>query len=115
MRAEYLVTGGGGFIGSNLVRALVSAGRAVRVLDDFSTGRRRNLEGLEHDLELIVGDIRDDRLLLFTGSINGRSTFYYAARAVTPGTYIYPPVTAACMYEPEIRSVQGGRSVTVGP
>lgn len=60
-------------------------------------------------------DIRDDRLLLFTGAINGRRAFYYAARAVTPGTYVYPPVTAACMYEPEIRSVQGGRTVTVAP
>lgn len=78
MRAEYLVTGGGGFIGSNLVRALVSAGRAVRVLDDFSTGRRRNLEGLEHDLELIVGDIRDDRLL--RRAVRGvRHVFHVAA------------------------------------
>lgn len=63
MRAEYLVTGGGGFIGSNLVHALVSGGRAVRVLDDFSTGRRRNLRGVGKDIDLVVGDIRDAALL----------------------------------------------------
>lgn len=60
-------------------------------------------------------DLRDDRLLLFTGYLNGRGTFYYAARAVTPGTFTYPPVTVACMYAPEIRSVSGGREVNVIP
>lgn len=60
-------------------------------------------------------ELRDDRMLLFTGALQGRRSFYYAARAVTPGLYVYPPVTAACMYEPEIRSVQGGREVSVTP
>ena len=43
--ARYLVTGGGGFIGSNIVEALVDARARVRVLDDFSTGRLENLDG----------------------------------------------------------------------
>lgn len=60
-------------------------------------------------------DIRDDRLVLFTGAIGGTQAFYYAARAVTPGKFIYPPVTAACMYDPEIRSVAGRTKVTVKP
>jgi nucleoside-diphosphate-sugar epimerase len=51
-----LVTGGAGFIGSNLVRALLRDGHQVRVLDNFSTGHRSNLEGL--DIELIEGDLR---------------------------------------------------------
>ncbi|MBI1724179.1 MAG: NAD-dependent epimerase/dehydratase family protein, partial [Candidatus Tectomicrobia bacterium] len=39
-----LVTGGGGFIGSNLVRALLREGYAVRVLESYATGRRENLQ-----------------------------------------------------------------------
>jgi UDP-glucose 4-epimerase len=53
----YLVTGGAGFIGSNLVEGLVQRGDRVRVLDDFSTGRRENLAGVP--VELVVGDLRD--------------------------------------------------------
>jgi UDP-glucose 4-epimerase len=53
-----LVTGGGGFIGSNLVRALLARGDDVRVLDNFSTGSRANLAGLEHDVHLVEGDLR---------------------------------------------------------
>jgi nucleoside-diphosphate-sugar epimerase len=53
---EYLVTGGAGFIGSHLVYALLDAGPAVRVLDDFSTGRRENLEPMHRPSR--PGDIR---------------------------------------------------------
>jgi UDP-glucose 4-epimerase len=55
-RVKTLVTGGAGFIGSNLVRALVERGDDVRVLDNFSTGNRGNLEGLE--LEVVEGELR---------------------------------------------------------
>jgi UDP-glucose 4-epimerase len=51
-----LVTGGAGFIGANLVRALVELGDEVRVLDNFSTGSRTNLVGL--DVEVIEGELR---------------------------------------------------------
>jgi UDP-glucose 4-epimerase len=51
-----LVTGGGGFIGSNLVRGLLERGDEVRVLDNFSTGNRANLEGL--DVEVVEGELR---------------------------------------------------------
>jgi len=53
-----LVTGGGGFIGSNVVRALLARGDDVRVLDNFSTGSRANLAGLEGDIQLVEGDLR---------------------------------------------------------
>jgi UDP-glucose 4-epimerase len=51
-----LVTGGAGFIGSNLVRALLERGDDVRVLDNFSTGNRRNLDAL--DVEIVEGELR---------------------------------------------------------
>ena len=54
-----LVTGGAGFIGSNLVIRLVKEGRRVRVLDNLSTGRFENLESVKQDIEFIEGDIRD--------------------------------------------------------
>lgn len=56
---KYLVTGGAGFIGSNLVARLVESGRKVRVLDNFSTGRPENLRGFGSKVEVIKGDIRD--------------------------------------------------------
>lgn len=55
--ARYLVTGGAGFIGSHLARALLERGDEVRVFDNFATGKKGNLEGLL--LELFEGDLRD--------------------------------------------------------
>ena len=58
MSRRTLVTGGAGFIGSNLVRALLERGDHVRVLDNFSTGNRANLLGLEEDVEIVEGELR---------------------------------------------------------
>lgn len=59
--ARYLVTGGAGFIGSHLCRGLVAQGHEVRVLDDLSSGKRANLDGVP--VEWVEGDIRDLDLL----------------------------------------------------
>jgi nucleoside-diphosphate-sugar epimerase len=55
----FLVTGGAGFIGSSIAEALLGKGETVRILDDFSTGRRQNLEGLKGKLEVLEGSITD--------------------------------------------------------
>ena len=57
--SKYLVTGGAGFIGSNIVEALVYRGDYVRVLDNFTTGKPKNLLELARRIEFIKGDIRD--------------------------------------------------------
>lgn len=61
--STYLVTGGAGFIGSNIVFELVKKGHRVKVIDNFITGKKENLEGIYDKIELIEGDIKDLELL----------------------------------------------------
>ena len=56
---KYLISGGVGFIGSNIAERILSLGDEVRVLDNFSTGSEENLSDIKHDIELIRGDLRD--------------------------------------------------------
>lgn len=56
---RFLITGAAGFIGSHLAHTLVQRGHVVRALDNFSTGHRANLAGLEGEIELIEGDLND--------------------------------------------------------
>lgn len=62
--SKYLVTGGAGFIGSNIVKKLVEIGEDVRVIDNFSTGKRQNLISVIDKIELIEGDIRSYHVVL---------------------------------------------------
>jgi UDP-glucose 4-epimerase len=80
MRA--LVTGGAGFIGSNLVDALLERGDEVTVVDDLSTGRRENLTGaLEKGAELVESDIRDAQAMLDVfGRAQPEAVFHLAAQ-----------------------------------
>jgi nucleoside-diphosphate-sugar epimerase len=61
--AAYLVTGGAGFIGSHIVKHLAARNEQVRVVDNFITGSRENLNGILDKIELIEGDIRDAKLM----------------------------------------------------
>ncbi|HCB01734.1 MAG TPA: LPS biosynthesis protein WbpP [Anaerolineae bacterium] len=55
---KYLITGGAGFIGSHIANTLLKSGKEVRIFDNFSSGKRENLQGL--DVEIIEGDLRND-------------------------------------------------------
>ena len=55
-----LVTGGAGFIGSNMVRFLLDKGARVRVLDNFETGKHENLSEIANEIDVVEGDIRDE-------------------------------------------------------
>jgi len=57
-KLKFLVSGGAGFIGSNISQVLIEQGHTVRILDNFSSGKRENLKSIEKDAELIEGDIR---------------------------------------------------------
>jgi UDP-glucose 4-epimerase len=80
MRA--LVTGGAGFIGSNIVDALVERGDEVTVLDDLSTGKRENLDAaLGAGAELVEADIRDPQALAeIFGRVRPAAVFHLAAQ-----------------------------------
>ena len=60
---HYLITGGAGFIGSNLTHALVERGERVSVIDNFITGRRENLQGVVDKINLVEGSINDSDTL----------------------------------------------------
>jgi nucleoside-diphosphate-sugar epimerase len=76
---QVLVTGGAGFIGSNLVKTLLSYGAKVRVLDNYSSGYRKNLEGL-NEVQVFEGDIRDRKLL--DQAVNGVEVVFHLAASV---------------------------------
>jgi nucleoside-diphosphate-sugar epimerase len=61
--ASFLITGGAGFIGSHIVRELLRRRQDIRVLDNLSTGREENLTGCLTRIDLIRGDVRDDRVV----------------------------------------------------
>lgn len=87
-----LVTGGAGFIGSRLVRHLVSSGVEVRVLDNFSTGHEENLKAVVDDIELIDGDIRSE--VAMDLAVAGVDTiFHMAAVASVPLSVANPRLT----------------------
>ena len=66
---KVLVTGGAGFIGSNLAEELIRQGARVTIIDNFVTGFRENLEEIQGDFNFIEGDINDDAAV--TKAIDG--------------------------------------------
>jgi len=93
----HLVTGGAGFIGSHLVEALVAQGKRVRVLDDFSTGDRDNLDEVINRIELVEGDVTDTEAV--RRAVKGCEVVYHqAALASVPRSVANPIAThRACV------------------
>ncbi|NLV17945.1 MAG: SDR family oxidoreductase [Bacteroidetes bacterium] len=92
--SRVLVTGGAGFIGSNLVESLLLADNSVVCLDNFSTGKKKNIESFLNDsrFELIEGDIRNyDDCCKAAGGID--YVFHQAALGSVPRS-IKDPVTS---------------------
>src|SRR5207302_5805675 len=93
-----LVTGGAGFIGSNLVRGLLERGDEVRVLDNFSTGNRANLADVEHDVELLEGELRSyERVHAATRGVE--IVFHQGALPSVPRSVQDPLTTSAVNVE----------------
>ncbi len=95
---KVLVTGGGGFIGSNLARALVERGDNVRVLDNFSTGNRANLADLAGDVEIVEGELRSyERVHAATRGVE--IVFHQGALPSVPRSVQDPLTTSAVNVE----------------
>jgi nucleoside-diphosphate-sugar epimerase len=95
---KVLVTGGGGFIGSNLVRALVERGDDVRVIDNFSTGNRANLADLVGEVAVIEGELRSyERVHAATRGVE--VVFHQGALPSVPRSVQDPLTTSAVNVE----------------
>ncbi len=111
--ALYVVTGGAGFIGSNIAVRLASQGEEVRVLDDLSTGRQENLAEVEGDVEFVKGSICDAPLLreVLEGA---RYVFHQAALASVQRSVDNPVATNRANVEGTLRLLNAARDCGVG-
>jgi UDP-glucose 4-epimerase len=89
-----LITGGAGFIGSHLVERLIARDEHVTVLDDLSTGRRANLDALEHNSRLTFteGSVLDERLV--AELVDGADVVYHLAAAVGVAHVLRQPLAS---------------------
>jgi UDP-glucose 4-epimerase len=88
-----LVTGGAGFIGSNLVRSLLARGDEVRVMDNMSTGSATNLVGLE--VEVVEGDLRSYERV--ATAVNGMDVVFHQAALPSVPRSIQDPLTSTAV------------------
>jgi UDP-glucose 4-epimerase len=107
-----LVTGGAGFIGSHLVERLLADGFAVRVLDDFSSGREENLAAVEDRIELVRGDVCDSEIV--SHAVAGVDVvFHQAAIASVPRSVAEPVRTNAVNLEATLGLLEAARRHSV--
>jgi UDP-glucose 4-epimerase len=109
---KVLVTGGAGFIGSNLVRALLERGDSVRVLDNYSTGNRANLSDVINEIEVIEGELRSyERVHAATRGIE--IVFHQGALPSVPRSIQDPLTTSAVNVEGTLNVLLAARDSDV--
>jgi nucleoside-diphosphate-sugar epimerase len=107
-----LVTGGAGFIGSNLVHALLETGHNVRVLDNFSTGSRSNLATVRGDVEIVEGDLRSYERV--HNAVRGTEVvFHQGALPSVPRSLQDPLTTSAVNVEGTLNVLLAARDESV--
>ncbi len=107
-----LVTGGSGFIGSHLAEGLLARGYAVRVLDNFATGRRDNIKHLSDKIELIEGDIRN-LTTVHTAMRQVEVVFHHAALPSVPRSVEHPEESNAVNIAGTLNVLIGARDAKV--
>jgi UDP-glucose 4-epimerase len=113
MARKVLVTGGAGFIGSHIVHALVERGDQVRVLDNLSTGKRRNLADVADDIELVEADLVDGAAV--ARAVKGIELVYHeAALASVPRSVELPLDTHAACVTGTLTLLDAARRAGVG-
>jgi len=90
---KVLVTGGAGFVGSHLIEELLSNGESVVCLDDFSTGKRKNLEHIKDKITIIEGDIRNPEIVK-TALQNVEQVYHLAAQISVTNSVRNPLIDA---------------------
>jgi len=88
---NYLVTGGAGFIGTNIVQELIRRGERVRVMDNFSTGKRENLSEFEGLVDLFEGDVRSYHIV--REAVDGIDVVLHQAALPSVPRSIRDPIT----------------------
>jgi UDP-N-acetylglucosamine/UDP-N-acetyl-alpha-D-glucosaminouronate 4-epimerase len=109
---KVLVTGGAGFIGSNLVEALLGRGDEVRVLDNYSTGRRANLAALGREVEVVEGDLRSYERV-HTAVRGVEVVFHQGALGSVPRSVQDPLTTTAVNVEGTLNVLLAARDESV--
>src|SRR2546423_8016237 len=111
-RMRALVTGGAGFIGSNVVDALLARGDEVTVVDDLSTGRRENLDGaIANGAELVEADIRDAEAMVdVVKRAQPEAVFHLAAQIDVRKSTANPGWDARINVEGTINMLQAARA-----